>query len=136
MIVIALEEDILLLQKNIYGDITSKGSEVLISYCSVLNRKISMTVSDNTIQAEGLGRFIKKMVRNFAEAGKKLATNVLKNPGRALKITSHNATAAATKSPKAALSSLPEVIHVFIIRVKDCSCGNLYDLCYIYRTKK
>ena len=42
---------------------------------------------------------------------KKTATNVLKNPGRALEITSNIATAAATMSTKAALSSLPEVIN-------------------------
>ena len=42
---------------KIYGDITSKGSKVLIGYCSVCNRKKSMTVSDNTIKAEGLGSF-------------------------------------------------------------------------------
>ena len=44
---------------KIYGDITSKGSKVLIGYCSVCNRKKSMTVSDNTIKAEGLGSFLK-----------------------------------------------------------------------------
>ena len=42
---------------KIYGDITSKGSKELIGYCSVCNRKKSMTVSDNTIKAEGLGSF-------------------------------------------------------------------------------
>ena len=44
---------------KIYGDITSKGSKVLIGYCSECNRKKSMTVSDNTIQAEGLGDFFR-----------------------------------------------------------------------------
>ena len=39
--------------KNIYGDITSKGSKVLIGYCSICNRKKSMTVSDITIKVEG-----------------------------------------------------------------------------------
>ena len=39
-----------------------------------------------------------------------MAENVIKNPGRALEITSNIATAASTKSPKAALSSLREVI--------------------------
>ena len=43
---------------KIYGDITSKGSKILIGYCSIYNRKKSMTVSDNTIQAEGLSDFI------------------------------------------------------------------------------
>ena len=35
---------------KIYDDITSKGSKVLIGYCSICNRKKSMTVSDNTIK--------------------------------------------------------------------------------------
>ena len=47
--------------------------------------------------------------RISAEAGKKLATNVLKNRGRALEITSNLATAAATESPEPAFSTLPEV---------------------------
>ena len=42
---------------KIHGDITSKGGKVLIGYCSVCNRKKSMTLSDNTIKAEGLGSF-------------------------------------------------------------------------------
>ena len=41
------------------GDITSKGSKVLTGYCSLCSGKKSMTVSDNTIQAEGLGDFFK-----------------------------------------------------------------------------
>ena len=98
---------------KIYGDITSKGSKVLIGFCSICNRKKSMTVSDNTIKAEGLGNFFKNLGKISAKAGKKLATNVLKNPGRALEITSNIATAAATKSPKAALSTLPEVINFY-----------------------
>ena len=40
------------LEKNLYGDITSKCSKVLIGYCLICNRKKSMTVSDNTIKAE------------------------------------------------------------------------------------
>ena len=96
-----------------YGDITSRGSKILIGYCSVCNRKKSMTVSDNTIKAEGLGSFFKNLGKISAKAGKKLATNVLKNPGRALEITSNIATAAATKNQKAALSALPEVINFY-----------------------
>ena len=48
---------------KIYGDITSKGSKVLIGYCSVCNRKKSMTISDDTIKAEGLGDFFKNLDR-------------------------------------------------------------------------
>ena len=98
---------------KIYGDITSKGNKVLIGYCSVCNRKKSMTVSDNTIKAEGLGSFFKNLGKISSKAGKKIAKNVISNPGRALDLTAKIATAAATKSPKAALSTLPEVINFY-----------------------
>ena len=44
-------------KKNIFGDMTSKSSKVLIGYCSICNRIKSLTVSDNTKQAEGLSDF-------------------------------------------------------------------------------
>ena len=43
--------------KNFYGSLTSKGFKILFGYCSICNRKKSMTVSHNTIKAEGLGDF-------------------------------------------------------------------------------
>ena len=98
---------------KIYGNITSKGSKVLNGYCSICNRKKSMTVSDNTIKAEGLGSFFKNLGKISAKAGKKLAKNIISIPGRALDLTAKIATAAATKSPKAALSTLPEVINFY-----------------------
>ena len=42
---------------KIYGDKTSKGSKVLIGYCSKCNRNKGMTVTDITIKAKGLGSF-------------------------------------------------------------------------------
>ena len=75
-----------------------------------------MIVSENTIKAEGLGSFFKNLGKISSKAGKKLANNVLKNPGRALEIGANIATAAATKSPKAALSTLPEVINFYCSR--------------------
>ena len=72
-----------------------------------------MIVSDNVIQAEGLGDFFKNLGKISAKAGKKLAKNVLSNPGRSLDLTVKIATAATTKSPKAALSTLPEVINFY-----------------------
>ena len=68
-----------------------------------------MIVSDNTIQAEGLGDFFKNLGKKGLNESKKMAKNLLKNPGRDLEITSNIATAAATKNSKAALSTLPEV---------------------------
>ena len=40
-----------------------------------------MTASDNTLPAEILGSFFKNLGRISARIGKKVATNVLKNPG-------------------------------------------------------
>ena len=104
--------------KNIVGEITinkKTGKEVklLVGRCVICDRKKTMIVSDNVIQAEGLGSFFKNLGKISTKAGKKLAKNVLSNPGRALDLTAKIATAAATKSPKAALSTLPEVINFY-----------------------
>ena len=72
-----------------------------------------MTVSDSTIKAEGLSSFFKNLGKISAKAGKKLATNVLKNPARALEIGANVATAAVTRNPKNVLSTLPEVIKFY-----------------------
>ena len=100
---------------NITGDITinkKTGKEVklLVGKCVVCNRKKTMIVSDNVIQAEGLGDFFKKLGKSSVKVGKKLAKNVLSNPGRALDLTAKIATAAASKNSKQALSTLPELI--------------------------
>ena len=95
---------------KIFGDITSKGSKVLIGYCSICNRKKSMTVSDDTIKAEGLGDFFKNLGKKGLNVSKKMAKNVLDNPGRALDLTAKIATAAASRNSKQALSTLPELI--------------------------
>ena len=103
---------------NITGDITIKkksGKEVklLVGKCAICNRKKTMIVSDNVIQAEGLGDFFKNLGKMSAKAGKKLAKNVLSNPARALDLTAKIATAAASRSPKAVLSTLPEVMNFY-----------------------
>ena len=95
---------------KIHGDVTFKVSKVLIGYCSVCNRKKSMTVSDDTIKAEGLGDFFKNLGKKGLNVSKKMAKNVLSNPGRALNLTAKTATAAASRNSKKALSTLPESI--------------------------
>ena len=82
--------------KNIYGNITSKSNKLLIGYCSLCNRKKSMAVSDNTIKAEGFGSFFKKLRKISANAGKKLATNALKNSNRFFEIGANVAKAEAS----------------------------------------
>ena len=104
--------------KDITGEITvnkktGKDTKLLVGKCVICNRKKSMIVSVNTIKAEGLGSFFKNLGKISSKAGKKLAKNVLSNPGRALDLTAKIATAAASKSPKAALSTLPEVINFY-----------------------
>ena len=59
--------------ENKYGDITSKGNKVLIGYCSICNRKKSITVSDNTKEAERLGDFFKSLGENVLNVSKNMA---------------------------------------------------------------
>ena len=101
--------------KNIVGDITinkKTGKEVklLVGKCVICDRKKTMIVSDNVIQAEGLGDFFKNLGKSSVKVGKKLAKDVLSNPGRALDLTAKIATAAASRNSKQALSTLPELI--------------------------
>ena len=69
-----------------------------------------MIVSDNVIQAEGLGDFFKNLGKKTLNVSKKMAKNVLDNPGRALDLTAKIAAAAASRNSKQALSTLPELI--------------------------
>ena len=57
--------------KNIYGSITSKGNKVIIGYCSICNRKKSMTISDNTRKAEDLGDFFKNQGKKGLNVSKR-----------------------------------------------------------------
>ena len=98
---------------KIYGDIRSKGSKVLIGFCSKCQRKKSMTVSDNTREAEGFSDVFKNLGKSSVKVGKKIAKNVLSNPGRALDITAKIATAAVSKNSKKALTTLPELISFY-----------------------
>ena len=77
---------------NISGAITSKGTK--------------MTVSDATIEAEGLKDFFKKVGKATVNFGKKFANN----PVRALEIASKIGSAAASRNPRAALSATPNLI--------------------------
>ncbi len=91
---------------NIYGDINDKGVKFLRGKCSVCQRNKSMTVSDNTIQAEGLGKVSKAIGKAAVGFGKKVANN----PGRALEVGANLATAIASRKPSAVLSQTPDLI--------------------------
>ena len=86
--------------------ITSKGTKMLKANCDKCKRNKSMTVSDATIEAEGLKDFFKSVGRATVNFGKKVANN----PVRALEIASKIGSAAASRNPRAALSATPDLI--------------------------
>ena len=80
-----------------------------------------MTVCDNTKVTGGSGDFFKNLGKKRTSGIKKMATNVLRNPGRALEIGANVGNAFASQSPVAALSSLPEVINFYL----TAKCSNI-----------
>ena len=79
---------------------------MLKSNCVKCERNKSKTVSDATIEAEGLKDFFKCVGRATVNFGKKVANN----PVRALKLASKTGSAAASRNPRAALSATPDLI--------------------------
>ena len=53
----------------------------------ISDERKSKIVSDNTIQAERLGDFLKNLGEKGINVSKRMAENVLSNPGRALDST-------------------------------------------------
>ena len=92
--------------KNIRGFITSKGTKMLKDNCVKCKRNMSMTVSDATIEAEGLKDFFKSVGKATVNFGKKIANN----PVRALEIASEIGSAAASRNPRVALSATSDLI--------------------------
>ena len=99
------------IQLERYKKIKKSGKQIklLVGQCVVCNREKFVIVSDNVIQAEGLGDFFKNLGMVSSTAAKKLATN----PARFPKIGANVATAAVSENPRAALSALPEVINFY-----------------------
>ena len=85
----------------------------LFGDCSICRKRNSMIISDNTTVAEGSGDFFKNLGKKGLNLSKKMLKSVLKSTGNALEIGANVATAFASRSPKAALSSLPEVINFY-----------------------
>ena len=91
---------------NIRGFNTSKGTKMLKGICVKCKRNKSMTVSDATLEAEGLKDFFKSVGRATVNFGKKVANN----PVRISEIASKIGSAAASRNPRAALSATPDLI--------------------------
>ena len=71
-----------------------------------------MTVSDNTIAAGGLGDFFKNLAKKYF-TNQKCGKKCFKDLRRALEIGANVSSAFASRTPKAVLTSLPEVINFY-----------------------
>ena len=85
---------------NIYGDITSKCSKVLIGFFSMCIRKKSMTVIDIIIQAKTFNDFFKNLGKKGLNVTKNMAKNVFRSPGRTLKLGANVGSAFSSRSLK------------------------------------
>ena len=80
--------------------------KLLRGTCSTCKRNKSLIVSDQTIQAEGLGNFFK----HLSSAAKNVGKKILNNLGRALELAANIGTAAASKNPRMIAATAPDII--------------------------
>ena len=111
---------------NIIGDVTynkktGAAVKLLRGSCTTCKRNKSLIVSDQTIQAEGLGDFFKHLGKAAKNVGKK----ILNNPARALEIAANIGTAAASKNPRMIAATAPEVIK-FVHQGKGLYLGKIH----------
>ena len=111
---------------NIRGDITQNkktGAPVkfLRGTCSTCKRNKSLIVSDQTIQAEGLGEFF----RGIGKAAKSVGKKLLNNLGRALELAANIGTAAASKNPRMIAATAPDIIK-FVHQGKGLYMGKIH----------
>ena len=111
---------------NIRGDITQNKKtgmpvEFLRGTCSSCKRNKSLIVSDQTIQAEGLGDFF----RGIGKAAKSVGKKILNNPGRALELAANIGTAAASKNPRMIAATAPDIIK-FVHQGKGLYLGKIH----------
>ena len=111
---------------NIRGDITQNKKtgaavKLLRGTCSTCKRNKSLIVSDQTIQAEGLGDFF----RGIGKAAKNVGKKILNNPGRALELAANIGTAAASKNPRMIAATAPDIIK-FVHQGKGLYLGKIH----------
>ena len=99
---------------NVRGDITVKKTGIpvkrLKGSCSTCKRNKSLIVSDQTINAKGLGDFFKHLGKATTKAAKNVGKKILNNPGRALEIAANIGTAAASKNRRMIAATAPDII--------------------------
>ena len=99
---------------------TGKPVKLLRSTCSTCKKNKSPIVSDQTIQAEGLGDTFKHLGKAAKSVGKK----IFNNSGRSLEIAANIRTAAASKNPKLIAATSPDIIN-FVHQGKDLYSGKI-----------
>ena len=95
--------------------------KLLRGTCSTCKRNKSLIVSDQTIQAEGLGDFF----RGIGKAAKSVGKKILNNPGRALELAANIGTAAASKNPRLIAATAPDIIK-FVHQGKGLYLGKIH----------
>ena len=63
---------------KIAEDKISGANKEIFAFCSICNRKQSMTVSDNIVTAEGFGNFLKSLGKKRPNASNRMAKFFLK----------------------------------------------------------
>ena len=111
---------------NIRGDITQNEKtgapvKLLRGTCSSFKRNKSLIVSDQTIQAEGLGDFF----RGIGKAAKSVGKKILNNPGRSLELAANIGTAAASKNLRMIAATAPDIIK-FVHQGKGLYLGKIH----------
>ena len=111
---------------NIRGDITQNKKtgaavKLLRGTCSSCKRNKSLIVSDQTIQAEGLGDFF----RGIGKAAKNVGKKILNNPGRALELAANIGTAAPSKNSRMIAATAPDIIK-FVHQGKGLYLGKIH----------
>ena len=122
----SVENIIPLPQRFVERDITQNKKtgapvKLLRGTCSTCKRNKSLIVSNQTIQAEGLGNFFK----HLGSAAKNVGKKILNNPGRALEIAANIGTAAASKNPRMIAATAPDIIK-FVHQGKGLYLGKIH----------
>ena len=115
---------------NIRGDITQNKKtgaavKLLRGTCSTCKRNKSLIVSDQTIQAEGLGDFFRGIGKAAKITASHVGKKILNNPGRALEIAANLGTAAASKNPRMIAATAPDIIK-FVHQGKGLYLGKIH----------
>ena len=111
---------------NIRGDITQNKKtgapvKLLGGTCSSCKRNKPLIVSEQTIQAEGLGNFFK----HLGSAAKNVGKKILNIPGRALELAANIGTAAADKNPRMIAATAPDIMK-FVHQGKGLYLGKIH----------